>query len=377
MNDLFFLRLVFFMQPLALGAWFPRIPQVQQNIGLSEGGLALALMGLPIGLLVALSFGGKLAEYLGTRNLLTMGLTAYLLAMPLPAMATSGLALFGALIIAGVCMAVAQLGLNVTASEVEANSSKSIMNGCHGCWSVGVLLGSAVGAGMAELRLSPGLSLTIVAVASLFPLVFGARQISDYVLSGSEQTQKHSWRPSRDLLYISLFGFGIATTEGAMADWLAVFMTKIFDASPGLAGLSYTVFAMSVALGRFQGDTLKDRISTEKLARILVALACLGLVLTVGGYTIWVSFTGVMLLGFGVSLGFPLAVSAASVLKGRSSAGNVAILTQITLCGFLVGPPVIGLIAELTNLRMGLSALFLALTMAFAFAPALKPRSAS
>jgi MFS family permease len=83
------------------------------------------------------------------------------------------------------------------------------------------------------------------------------------------------------------------------------------------------------------------------------------------------------MLGLGVSLGFPLAVSAASGLRGRSSAGNVAILTQLTLCGFLIGPPMIGLIAELGNMRLGLAALCPALLLALVSARALKPQAAT
>lgn len=375
MNDVVSLRLVFLLQPLVLGAWFPRIPQVQESIGLSEGGLAFALMGMPLGLLVALSFGSKVAELLGTRGLLTVGLGAYLVSMPVPAFAMSGPALFGALALAGMSMAIAQLSLNVTASEVEARSDKPIMNGCHGYWSIGVLLGSAIGAIMAEARVPPGAALMMVSAASFIPLIFVARQITDYPLPAAPILQERERRPSRPLIYIALFGFGIATTEGAMADWLAVFMTNIFEASPGVAGSSYTVFALSVALGRFLGDALKPRFAVEKLAQALVGLAIAGLLIVVASPVIWLSFIGVAMLGFGVSLGFPLAVSAASVLKGRSSAGNVAILTQLTLCGFLVGPPIIGLIAEFADMRMGLAALCPALLLAFVFARALKPRT--
>ena len=145
MTDTTVIRWVFLLQPIVLGAWFPLIPQIQESIGISEGALAFALMGMPLGLLAALSFGGKLAEVLGTRGLLTFGLGSFLVAMPLPAFAFSGIALFAALTVAGVCMAIAQLSLNVTASEVEARSPKPIMNGCHGFWSIGVLIGSGVG----------------------------------------------------------------------------------------------------------------------------------------------------------------------------------------------------------------------------------------
>lgn len=374
MTNIAGIRWVFLLQPIVLGAWFPRIPQIQDSIGLSEGALAFALMGMPLGLLAALSFGGKLAETLGTRKLLTFGLSAYLVTMPLPAFAWSGVALFAALGIVGVCMAVAQLGLNVTASEIEARSPRPIMNGCHGYWSIGVLVGSALGAGMAELRIAPGLTLAVLSSLILVPILLAARLITDYALPAVKEKQEKRIPVSKTLICIALFAFGTAMTEGAMADWLAVFMTKVFAASPGIAGVSYTVFALSVALGRFLGDMLKTRFPVEKLARALVGLALLGLLITVLSPTIWLSFVGVTVLGFGVSLGFPLAVSAASMQPGRSSAGNVAILTQMTLCGFLVGPPMIGLIAQVSNMRVGLAALIPALLMAFVFAQALKSR---
>ena len=371
MNDINTVRLVFLLQPLVLGAWFPRIPQVQASIGLSEASLAFALIGMPLGLLIALTFGGKIAEALGTRGLLTLGLATYLLIMPLPAFALSWLALFASLAIAGLCMAIAQLSLNVTASELEAHCERPIMSGCHGYWSVGVLLGSAIGAVMAEMRVPPGLSLLTVSAASMIPLLFFARSITNYDLPSPPRSTERKTRLSRPLIYIALFGFGIATTEGAMADWLAVYMTNIFDASPGIAGASYTVFAIAVAFGRFQGDTLKSRFAVEKLAKFLVGLAMVGLLVALFSLSIWMSFVGVALIGLGVSIGFPIAVSAASVLEGRSSAENVAILTQMALCGFLIGPPVVGLVAHASDMRIGLAALAPALLLAFVFSSAL------
>lgn len=106
-----------------------------------------------------------------------------------------------------------------------------------------------------------------------------------------------------------------------------------------------------------------------------MGLAIAGLLTVVASPTISMTFAGVALRGFGVSLGFPLAVIAASRLKGRSSADNLAILTQFTPYGFLIGPPIIGLVAEFANMRGGLAALILPLSLAFAFAHALKTRT--
>ncbi len=372
MTNIFKIRAIFFLHPFVLGGWFPRIPQVQDATGLGEGGLALALIGMPIGLLAALFFGGKIAEALGTRGLLTLGLGAYLLAMPLPAFAWSGPSLFAALFIAGMAMAIAQLSLNVTASEIEKQAAKPIMNVTHGFWSIGVLLGSAIGAVQAELLLPVSASLITLAVLSGGPLIWIARQITDYAVPAPPKTTKRA-PLSKTLIAVAFFAFGIAMTEGAMADWAAIYLTQFFAASPGVAGASYTIFALFVALGRFQGDHLKARFAVDTLARVFAACAVLGLATALLSPGLAGAFIGLALLGFGVSLGFPLAVSAASILPGRSAAGNVAVLTQMSLCGFLVGPPMIGLLAEVTSIQVGLIALFPWLVLSFVLAGALRP----
>ncbi len=379
MTDIAAIRWIFFLQPVVLGAWFPRIPQVQATVGLGEGDLAIALTGMPLGLLVALSFGGRLAETIGTRALLTWGLGAFVVLMPLPTLAGSLPTLFAALVVAGLALAIAELGLNVTAAEVEKHARRAIMNTAHGFWSVGVLTGSAIGAVQAEAGLAPVWSIAAVSALIVIPLIAIARRITDHAMprpapdTGLAADVRRS-PVSRPLIVISAFAFGIAMTEGAMADWAAIFMTQVFDASPGVAGAGFTVFAAFVAVGRFQGDALKGRFSAATLARAFAALALAGLAAALTAPHIAGAFVGLAILGYGVSLGFPLAISAASVLPGRSSAANVAVLTQMTLCGFLVGPPVIGLIAEGWGMRAGLAALGPALAVALICAGALRPR---
>lgn len=370
-KDTHAIRWIFFLQPLVIGGWFPRIPQIQAALELGEGALAFCLIGLPTGLLATLFIGGKIAETLGTRRLLTVGLGGYLGAMALPAFAWSGATLFVFLTIAGVTVALAQLGLNVTASEVERRAERPIMNGAHGFWSVGVLIGSAIGAVQAELGWPVGLSLLTIAAVSAGPALWHARRITDFTVAAAPKSTAPA-PLSKPLIAIALFAFGIAMTEGAMADWAAIYLTQTFAASPGVAGASYTVFALFVALGRFQGDSLKTRFSVVHLARAFALCALIGLAIALASPFLSGAFLGIALLGFGVSLGFPLAVSAAGAVAGRSSAANVAVLTQVTLCGFLIGPPAIGLLAEVTDMRTGLTALFPPLLLSLFLAGALQ-----
>lgn len=373
-RDIAAIRIVFFLQPVVLGAWFPRIPQVQAAAGLGEAALSLALLGMPLGLLGALFFGGRLAERLGTRGILTVGLGAFLLVMPAPGFSASGPALFAALVAVGIAAALAQLSLNVTASEIEKRAGRSIMNAAHGFWSVGVLTGSAIGAVQAALAWPVGLSLIGLAVVTAVPLLLAARRITRFDVPASQNSGRR--KPlSPTLIAVAVFAFGIAMTEGAMADWSAVHLTQTFSASPGVAGASFTVFALFVATGRFLGDGLKERFDVGRLARAFMACAVLGLTLALVSPGVVGAYAGLALLGFGVSLGFPLSVSAASALPGRSSAANVAVLSQMTLCGFLVGPPMIGFLAEATSMRIGLAALLPVLVLSCALAGALRPRA--
>jgi MFS family permease len=146
-------------------------------------------------------------------------------------------------------------------------------------------------------------------------------------------------------------------TEGAVADWSAVFLRGEFSRSTAEAGIGYSVFALMVALGRFFGDALKRRFGPVNLARGAGGLAVAGMLVLVLGDSFYVALLGFGLIGIGVSVGFPLAVTAAAGQPDRPAAASVAILSFIALLGFLVGPPLIGLVAQLTGLRFGLATL--------------------
>jgi MFS family permease len=163
--------------------------------------------------------------------------------------------------------------------------------------------------------------------------------------------------PGKALIGICLFVFGITMTEGAIADWSAVFLRDVFGAEPATAGIGYSVFAGMVAAGRFVGDWLKARLGAVATARLCGCFSLIGMALIVLAPISWLAFAGFAAAGFGVSVGFPLAVTAAAGLTDRPTAASVAILSFIALFGFLIGPPMIGLVAEHLGLRYGLATL--------------------
>lgn len=140
-----------------------------------------------------------------------------------------------------------------------------------------------------------------------------------------------------------------------MADWSAIFLRDALGAEAGTMGLGYSVFALMVAAGRFGGDTLKRRFGAVPTARICGVLALTGAAILFVTPNTALALIGFGVIGLGVSVGFPLAVTAAAGLTDRAASANVAILSFVALLGFLVGPPVIGFVAEHADIRLGVA----------------------
>lgn len=351
--------LVFFLQPIAFGSWLPRIPDVQQALGLGPQGLAIALLGLPCGTLLTLPFAGPLVGRIGPRMAILSGFLLYSIAASLPAFATNPIMLFVALMLAGSTISFVELGLNVQADAVEKATGSVIMTTSHGFWSVGIMVGSLIGSALAGLGLEAKWAILLVAVVVL-PVALVVSNALPVLAPEAPQgeNQRSVWAfPSWALLGICFFVFGITMTEGAMADWSAIFLRDALGAESGIVGLGYSVFAMMVAAGRFGGDSLKKRFGAVNTARICGVLALAGAGLLFAAPNTPAALLGFGIIGLGVSVGFPLAVTAAASLTDRTASANVAILSFVALLGFLVGPPVIGFVAEHFDMRLGIACL--------------------
>lgn len=375
-NWLFF---VFFSQPVALGAWLPRIPEVQEKLALSPAELAVALIGAPIGTLSALLVAGRIGERLGAQKTMLIFYPLFFLAMSLPFLAGSQISLFISLAIMGATLSILELGMNVSADLYEKQRKKLVMSRAHGLWSLGLMAGTIVGSASAALQFNPFWMEVAIFAVLVLPSLYAVKQVNldQPVLEPSTvQTRKTGFTmPHIVLLGICLFTFGTTLTEGAVADWAAIFMRDVHSASPGFAGLSLTVFTMAAALTRLTGDKLREHFATNDLARTLAIIGVIGLGVIYFAPNAIIALGGFALLGCGIALGFPLAVTAAANAPGKSSASNVAVLTFLALSGFLVGPISIGFVAEATNIKIGLMVITPMLAISAVLASTLKPSS--
>ncbi len=367
--------LTFFLQPVAFGSWLPRIPEVQAALQLGPAALAVALLGLPCGTLVTLPFAGGIVARIGARAAVLCGFVFYSAVVALPALAANPVLLFIALMLAGSAISFVELGLNVMADEVERAGGRLVMNTAHGCWSLGIMAGSLIGSAFAAAGLGPWAAILLVA-GLVLPIALTAGRALP-VLASPAETKAESGRgwqpPGWALIGICCFVFGISMTEGAMADWSAIFLRDALAAEGGLVGLGYSLFALMVAAGRFGGDVMKRRFGAVGTARLCGALAVTGAGLLYLAPNVPLALAGFGVIGIGVSVGFPLAVTAAASLGDRPASANVAVLSFVALAGFLVGPPVIGFVAEHTDIRLGIACLAPVLLVSLALTGRLAP----
>ncbi|WP_394787985.1 MFS transporter [Rhodoferax sp.] len=342
----------FFLYSFGLGGIFPRLGEIQRGMGVGEGALGLALIGTAAGTLVSLTLASKLLERIGYRRAL-LALTPMIAAFfAIASWASGPLVLFCCLVPAGLCIGMVEVVVNVEADRVEHQLGRRIMNRAHAFWSFGFFAAGLLGAGIAQLGISPQLHL-----AAMVPVVLAAT----FLLLGrftpaplretSTEEAPHFARPTWAILALVCVTLSAMLLEGAGADWSAIYMRNVFAAAPWVCGLAVAAGAFAQAVMRFFADGLVERFSPVVFARCLLSVLGCGALLVTLAPTPALALLGLALMGVGTSGIFPLAMSAAAQRIDRPAAVNVAALAQISFVVFLLGPPLLGQVAEHFGVR--------------------------
>lgn len=346
----------FAVYAFALGNIFPRLPDIQRGMGVGEGALGLGLIGTPLGTLAALTFAAPFLERIGHRLALLGFLPLVALSFAAASWAPTPAVLFVLLLPAGLAIGAVEVVVNVEADRTEALIGRRIMNRSHSFWSFGFFGAGLFGGAIAQVGLTPQahLALVVPLVALATALAFGRyvpapKRASEEIGSG-EAAPKFA-RPTAAILVLVAVTLSAMLLEGASLDWSAIYMRNVFDAAPWLSALAVAVFAASQALARFFADGFVDRYSPADVARILIGIMAAGVLVVFLSPSPFASLAGFAMLGIGTSAIFPLAMSAAAQRTDRPAAINVAALAQISFVIFLVGPPLLGFVAEHWGIR--------------------------
>ncbi len=339
----------FFVNGAVLASWISRIPAMQIKLDLSEGELGIVLLGMGIGVLVALSLAGGLVGRFGSRTVTIAGAVAMAVFLPLLALAPNAIALWIGLFFLGAATSTMDVAMNDQAVLVEQRASKPLMSSFHGAWSVGSLAGAMLGAALASLSLGSTPHFIIASILFLILMLLTARYLL-HAESKKEKGESMFHLPPRVVWPLGAVAFCAAIGEGAMADWSGVYLSRIFQTTMAYAALGFVAFSLTMTIGRFTGDWLAARFSPTLVVRFGGLLAFIGIMGAIIATEPLIVLLGFAAVGFGVANVVPLAFSAAGKLPLPAGIGIAGVAT-IGYAGFLAGPPVIGLIAEATSLR--------------------------
>ncbi len=367
---------IFLINGVILSSWIPHIPLVQEKLGIEEGLLGLALLSMALGAVVFMPLSGMWSGRFGSGRVTTVTGFAYCLALPLPILAPSLFSLMSALFIFGACTGAMDVAMNAQAVAVEKRFSKPIMSAFHGWFSLGGLLGSGLGGLALANGLSPMVHAYFIAGLSFVATGFVVRHFLPKEADASQEGSKFVL-PKGPVLALGALAFLVLMSEGAIADWSAVYIKNVLGTSAGLAASGYAAFSLMMAIGRLTGDKFVANIGPVALTRVTSLIAALGL-----GSALLINHPIAAVLGFGfVGLGLsnltPLLFSAAGRVPNMSSSTAIAAVATSGYFGFLAGPAIIGFVAQVFSLPIALGLVVFAIFTVTVFASLTKSSSAS
>ena len=345
--------LIFFINSFLFGNWVTRIPDVKLAIGLSEAELGFTLLGAPIGALSIMPIAGWINHRLSLGRSIVFGSILHILAPFVLSFAASFWGLALGMVFFGLTNSWMDIAMNSGAAITEKKVERPVMSTCHGMWSLGAMVGAASGSLVLFFHVDVFTHLLTVTIVGLLLLVFLVQSIFN-IREELTQGSKVFSLPNLRLLLLAVIGFCILLSEGAIADWSALYMQEDLNSPVVLVGLAYASYSFLMAIGRFSGDALIPMFGKRKVVFVggILAAISLGLTLLMGNP--YFSLIGFGLTGVGFSCVVPAIFSSAANEPGFSAGAGIASVTVISYSGFLIGPPLIGFLAESHGLTQAL-----------------------
>jgi MFS family permease len=367
----------FFIYSFCMGSLPPRLPDIQRAMGIEEGALGFGLIGAAVGTMISLSLAGPWLERFGYRRSILTLIPLLALFYAIATFATGPLAFFLLLLPVGLVIGGIEIILNLEADRTEHLLGYRIMNRAHAFWSFGFFSAGIVSAGVAQTGLSPQLHLFLMIPVVIVGvgLILGRFDPAPHRSGGSTDETKGFATPTLAIMVLVVVTLSAMIMEGAGIDWSAIYMRDEFLVSPFLAGFAVALGALTQAITRFFADSFVERYSPTIVSRVLLSILGVGTLLIFFATADWMALIGFGLAGVGTSAIFPLAMSAAAQRTDRPAATNVASLAQTSFVAFLLGPPLLGYVAEHFGIRwaFGIGIPLVILSLVFADALGRKP----
>ena len=343
----------FFVNGALIASWVPHIPDLKGRLGIGDAGLGLVLLGMAVGAVTALPIAGWLVGRLGSRVVTSAAAVGLCATVALPVLTPGVVLTVVVLGLLGAWNATLDVAMNAQGVLVEKDYGRPIMSSFHALFSLGGLAGAAGAAGAMALGLGAATHLMAAIIVSL-----GAVGLALGRLVPTRPAQGPAnpifVRPPAALIGLGLLTFCALLAEGAVGDWSAVYLRDSLRSTPAMAATGFAAFSLAMAVGRFSGDRLAQRMGPAALLRASGALAGAGLAVSLFIGHPAAAILGFGLVGLGVANLIPVLFSAAGRTPGLPAATALAAVASTGYFGYLAGPVLIGLAADLAGLPLAL-----------------------
>ena len=358
---------LFFTNGAILANLLPRYPQLKADLGLSNAEYGLAVAAFPSGALVAGLAAGALIRRFRSSRVAVAGTMLTSLGILAAALAPSWAGLAVGLFFAGCMDAITDVAQNSHGLRVQRLYGRSILNTFHATWSVGAVVGGLMGGFAAGIELPRGLHLGFSALlftaASLTALRFtlpGPEPVDPVgPAEATDEAPTARQAPSRRSIWLSIAALVLIACGGTLVEdsgmtWAAVYLSGTLGAEAAIASLGFVALVGAQFVGRLLGDGLVDRFGQRAVARAGGAITALGMGLALLLPSIFGTIAGFAFAGFGVATLVPAAMHGADELPGLRPGTGLTVVSWLMRLGFLLSPPIVGLVADALGLRVGL-----------------------
>jgi MFS family permease len=359
---------LFLANGTGIGLWAATITPIKLEHGLSPFQLSLVLLAFAIGAILTMTMTGHIQARFGSARVALIASLCYAIVLPIPALMPNLWSLAAAILCFGACNGAMDVAMNGHGALVERLGGRPIMSSLHAAFSLGCLLGSLAGSGILALGLGPVATMGAAALFALALVSAAARSLAVPAPASREPVVGFAL-PSRAVLLIGSLAFLCMFAEGAVADWSGVYLNTVAGAAPAIAIWGYSGFAIAMTIGRMAGDTIVHALGAARVVTIGATIAVVGLAFTLVLPRVDVAMVGYAFAGIGIANIIPVVFSAGGrAVRGHPGVG-VAMAATCGYAGFLLSPPIIGVIADAFGIRIGLIPLAVALLIVALAAP--------
>lgn len=375
----------FFLPGLVIASWVTRTPAIRDTLDVSTSGMGIVLFGLSVGSMGGILCSGWLVKRFGTRTIIRSGMILMVIGMLVMSLAlylaspfvfAFGLALLGS------GLGSAEVAMNVEGAIIESLMKKTVLPMMHGFFSLGTLVGAAIGMSLTAWNVISWAHLLLIGLLVIVPIAIALKVVPHGTGKDSpadntikDVTTHRPFYKDTQLLLIGFIVLAMAFAEGSANDWLPLLMVDGHGFSPTSGSLIYLGFTLGMTIGRFTGGWFIDRYSRVSVVRACAIMGILGIGMIIFVDNDLLAGVSVLLWGLGTSLGFPLTISAAGD-TGPDAATRVSVVATSGYIAFLVGPPLLGFLGEHYGLRYAMLVVLSLMVIASLVAKAVaKPQS--